>query len=91
MHTTRFDQGWRELNLEEKISAGISLSSAALFAVTVIGIAFLAYDYQVDLLRETTMKCQDRTGQKLVSETIRSNGSVECRYVRDIRGLAITK
>jgi len=91
MHTNRFDQGWKELNYEEKIAAGISVSSAVLFAVTVIGFSYLVYDYQIERYRRVTTQCPDRGGHKLVSETIRPNGDVECRYVRDVTGLVLKK
>lgn len=77
--------------VEEFIEDSINWASIALFVVTVFGFAYLGYDYQVTKLKEMTMQCKDRPHQKLVSETIRTNGSVECRYVRDVTGLGVSK
>ncbi len=84
-----FDQGWKELNCEEKASAVISIFGAILLAVVCVGFTVLLYSAQLDRVKAATMKCSDRAGQKLVSELVRTNGDVECRYVRDITGLAV--
>lgn len=86
-----FDQGWKELNCEEKASAVISIFGAILLAVVCVGFTFLVYDHQVKLLHSATMQCKDRAGQKLISELVRANGDIECRYVRNITGLAVSR
>lgn len=87
----RFDQGWEELNCEEKAGAVISTFAAGLLAVCGVGFTVLLYEAQIDKLKQVTMKCADRAGQKLVSEIVRTNGDVECRYVRNITGLAVSR
>ena len=86
----RFDQGWRELNrVEEVVSVGISvLSAVCLVLFCVLGTAAL-YELQIKKLKEVTMKCADRTGQKLISETVRTDGSVECRYMRNVTSVIV--
>jgi len=91
MHTTQFDQGWRELTPIEKVDYATTLLWSGIIGLLMICAVLGVALYQMQQLKEIESQCPNRTARALVSETINKSGVVECRYVRNFRGLGVER